>query len=74
MIEGECPADYYVQCQAQAWICERQYTDLYLFHPHLASVRFRVDADPKFQTLLAKQVALVIEERDRLIDALEQAA
>lgn len=70
----ECPADYYVQCQAEAWICEREWTDLYLFHPHLPCLKYRVMADEAFQKLLETQVALVIAERDKLVAALEKAA
>ena len=71
--DGTCPADYYIQCQAQMWITGRQWCDLKLYHPHLPSKTVRVNADAGFQKLLQQQVDLVLTERDRLVGALEAA-
>lgn len=73
IVNGQCPTDYYVQVQAQMWICERDWCDLYYYHPHLPSATLRVHADPEFQKLLAQQTALIIGERDALVRALEKA-
>ena len=73
-IAGVCPADYYVQIQTSMWVTDRAWWDLYLYHPDLPSMDFRVEADLEFFKLLDQQVALVIGERDRLIAALVTAA
>ena len=72
-VSGTCPADYYVQCMAQMWITGRQWCDLHLYHPHLPSYTFRVEADPEFFKKLEQQVAVILAERDRLVSALEAA-
>lgn len=73
-VAGQCPADYFIQCQAQMWITGRKWCDLYFYHPHLSSAQIRVKADTEFFSLLETQTQLVIAERDKLINALDQAA
>lgn len=72
-VQGICPPDYYVQIQACMWICEREWWDLYLYHPHLTCCRFRVVADHNFWAKLDLQCAALIYERNILIDALKSA-
>lgn len=72
--ERICPRDYYVQCQVQTWICERQWCDLYFYHPTLASAVWRVDADKEFHALIDQQVNLICDQRDKLALALRRAA
>lgn len=72
-IDGICPPEEYVQVQACMWICEREWWDLYYYHPHLACMRFRVKADHDFWVKLDLQCAAVIYERNILIDALKSA-
>ncbi len=73
-MSGTIPADYYIQCQAQLWMCDRDWCDLYFYHPELPKASIRINADAKFQALMVQQVQLLIETRDSLIDALEAAA
>lgn len=72
-VQGICPPDFYVQIQASMWICEREWWDLYLYHPHLACMRFRVVADRDFWVKLDLQCAAIIYERNIMIDALKSA-
>lgn len=72
-IGGTVPADYYVQCQAESWICGREWTDLYFYHPHLPSYCIRVMASAEFQEKLVTQTRAVIAQRDLMMKALGKA-
>lgn len=68
--QGIVPLDYYVQIQAQLWITERDWCDLFLYHPVLGSVRIRCYPEKGFHEKLEKQCALIATERDKFVEAL----
>jgi hypothetical protein len=53
---GGCPAKYVPQVQGQMWICEREWSDFYVFHPLLMPFLVRVERDDKYIKLLAEAV------------------
>lgn len=65
--------DYIPQVQGQMYVTEREYCDLYFYHPVLPELCIRVERDDEFHTALEKQLQLVIAERDRLAGILEAA-
>lgn len=71
---GRCPTDYVAQCHGQILICERQWVDLWFWHPELPSVAVRVERDDEFQASLRKQIQAVIAERDQFMTILQEAA
>lgn len=58
------PDDYKVQVQGQLWVCERQWDDLYLYHPHLPNVWYRHERDDKFIGLLSAEVRAFCDRLD----------
>lgn len=71
---GKCPPDYYSQVQGQLLICEREWCDLDFFHEFLPGLTIRVERDEPYIRELLKGIALVIEQRDELVEMLRAAA
>ena len=73
----DCPRDYLAQCQGLLWVGADdgiEWVDLLMFSETLPSKIFRVYPIPKFQHLLEQQVIRVLEERDRYVQIIEEAA
>lgn len=72
-LERESPPDFKLQLQFQMWICDREWNELVMYHPHekLGLRKLRVYRDENIIAKLAKQVALCIEQRDQFIDIME---
>lgn len=71
---GKAPTDYVAQCHGQILICERQWVDLWFYHPDLPCRAVRIDRDEEFLAALLKQIAAVNEARDEYLSVLQEAA
>lgn len=71
---GRAPTDYVAQCHGQILICEREWVDLWFYHPDLPCRAVRIEKDEAFQAALLKQIQAVIAERDRFMAILQEAA
>jgi len=74
LAKPECPRDYMAQLQGQLLITERSWVDLLLHHPQLPKKIIRVTPIQKFQDLLKAQIELVLKERDRFYQIIEDSA
>lgn len=54
--EEKCPPDYFIQVQAQLLIAEREWCDLFVYHPQLPSHPVRVYPDEKYQAVMREQL------------------
>lgn len=70
----KCPPDYYPQTQGQLLVCEREWVDLRFHHPELPSLEIRIERAESYLDALLKQIAAVREQRDRLVEMLQEAA
>jgi len=67
---------YIQQTQGQIFICEREWCDLFFYHPNLPTLVIRQFPDPGFIRGLKIQLAAVIRDRDEVfkqIKAMETA-
>lgn len=62
------PPEYVPQIQGQLLVCEREWVDLWFYHPALVCKAIRVHRDEAMQRALRIQCHAVTEERDRLLD------
>ena len=69
----KCPPDYVQQTQGQMLICEREWCDLFFYHPDLPPLTIRQVRDEKLQTLLLSAVDQVINERDKVLADIKEA-
>jgi len=66
------PTDYVSQVQMQMFVAEREWCDLLLYSPELPSLIIRTQPDEKIVKTLIGQLQAVIEERDRVVEVLNQ--
>jgi len=72
----KAPPKYIQQTQGQIFICEREWCDLFFYHPNLPTLVIRQFPDPDFIRGLKIQLAAVIRDRDEVfkqIKAMEAA-
>lgn len=67
---GRCPTDYVQQTQGQILIAERGWCDLVFYHPELPLLVIRQRQIADVMEGLAKQIPLVLKERDDVLAAL----
>lgn len=67
---GKCPPDYVQQTQGQMFVCERQWCDLFFYHPDLPRLTIRIVRDDKIIESLKEQIGNVITERDKILNEL----
>ena len=65
------PTDYIAQLQMQMFISEREWADLFLYHPDLPNLTIRNYPDKKFIETLKSQLTACDVERDRVLSILE---
>lgn len=65
---------YVAQCQGQLLITGRRWVDLYFYHPELPELCIRIQADPKYQSLLVAQINKAAAIRDELLEVLTKEA
>lgn len=71
---GKCPPDYVQQVQGQLLICERAWCDLVFYHDLLPTLTIRIEPDAKVQDAIKAEVPKLLEERDRVLEAIKQQA
>ncbi len=70
----KCPPDYVQQVQGSLLVCERDWWDLFFFHPDLPHLTIRIMRDEDLIKSLREQIDVVIVERDRILTELRIAA
>ncbi|HHS83674.1 MAG TPA: hypothetical protein ENK38_01955 [Gammaproteobacteria bacterium] len=71
---GKAPAKYLPQCQGQMHVCERDYCDLYFYHPEFRCLRIRQEPDKALVQALKKQILAVCAERNIILNELRELA
>lgn len=69
----KCPPDYIQQTQGQLLICEREWCDLYFFHPDLPPLVIRQERNEPIIVAIKSQIENVIAERDVILGHLREA-
>lgn len=67
----KAPSDYIVQCQFQLLVTGREWCDLYYYHGKLPCQVVRQHRNDKILTELTTQILLCFEERNRMLDIME---
>ena len=70
----KCPPDYVQQTQGQIMVCERQWCDLFFYHPDLPRLTIRQEPDEKIINALRGNIVTVLEERDKILAEIKGAA
>lgn len=73
----KCPTDYFIQVQGQLMVTEREWCDLFFYHPEIGSKSIRVEPDPTIFKTLTAQLKILAEIREEAIAMLnpeQQAA
>lgn len=69
----KCPPDYVQQTQGQIMVCEREWCDLFFYHPELPRLTIRQHRDDAIAVALKGAIATVLTERDIIIEQLRAA-
>lgn len=69
---GKCLPDYVQQTQGQIFVCEREWNDLFFYHPDLPKLTIRQHRSDQIIHALIVQIANVIMERDKIFKALQE--
>lgn len=69
---GKCPPDYVQQTQGQIFVCERDWCDLFFYHPDLPKLTIRQNRNEQIIRALDEQIKNVIAERDRVLKELQE--
>lgn len=69
----KCPTTYVQQTQGQILVCEREWCDLFFYHPDLPHLTIRQERNDEFIKKLQNQIALVEQERDKVYQILQEA-
>jgi len=64
------PTDYVSQCQFQLWVTDKEWSDLYFYHPEHRSKKIRLPYDKKFCSALAGYVTELNELKEQHLDLL----
>ena len=70
----KCPPDYIQQGHGQMLVCEREWVDLFFYHPDLPQLPIRVYRDEALIVSLKSAIDQVIEERDQILNSIREAA
>jgi hypothetical protein len=68
----KCPSDYVQQTQGQLLLAEREWDDLVFYHPDLPMLVIRQERDEEFIKKLQNQLALVVHERDKILEIIKE--
>ena len=71
---GKCPTDYVQQTQGQMLVCERQWADLFFYHPELPPLIIRQHPLIVVQRALRAEIPALIQERDTILASLRRHA
>ena len=71
---GKAPTTYITQCQMQMIVADKEWNDLFYYHPDLPSIIIQQKPIKVIVDALSAQIRAVLIERDRLIKVLEAAA
>lgn len=71
-VTGRCPSDYIQQVQGQMFVCERDWCDLFFYHPKLPALIIRVNKDDDFHASLNTHIAEVLQLRDSTLKKLNE--
>lgn len=63
---GSAYGEYKVQTQGQLWIAEREWNDLFSYHPEMPEALVRIERDERFIRKLAEEVKTFSLELERL--------
>ena len=63
----KCQPDYVQQTQGQLMVCERQWCDLFFYHPDLPRLTIRQYPDNEIKYSLRANIVTVLEERDKIL-------
>lgn len=63
---GKIPTEYMPQVQGELFVTERKWADIVFYNPQFEPIEARILPDPVFQAELAKQLKVVITERNRI--------
>lgn len=69
---GKCPSDYIIQVQAQIFISNREWCDLFLFHPELPKKHVRVFPDLELHAVFEAQLEVLLSEKAAMIEKLTE--
>lgn len=69
---GKIPTDYIPQLQMQLCISEREWVDIWYYSRDLPSLKVRIYPDDILIKSLQNQLALVLAERDRILQTLKE--
>jgi hypothetical protein len=64
---NNCPPDYVQQTQGQLMVCERDWCDLFFFHPDLPQLIIRQERNEAIISALSNHIETVINERDKIL-------
>lgn len=67
MVDG-FETDYWVQVQGQLWVCERDYSIRYAYHPKLPPAEERTNRDEKFIRALRDSIEQFADEVDEIVE------
>jgi len=68
------PPDFIPQCQMQLFVSEREFVDLFYYHPKLPELRIRITPIKTHFEMLECQLEEVLEKRDAIVALLREAA
>ena len=69
----KCPPDYVQQTQGQIMVCERQWNDLFFYHPDLPRLSIRQYPDKEIIKSLRSNIDAVLKERDKILSEIKEA-
>lgn len=69
-----CQAFYIPQARGQMFVTDRQWNDLFFYHPNLPPLRIRISRELRYDSALVRQIRATITERDRFVDVIRKAA
>ena len=71
LLDGKCPATYYLQVQGQLMITGRNWCDFMSYHPLLDSLIVRVERDDKIMDALRERIVYFNNEVKRRVYAIK---
>jgi len=69
---SRCPPDYIQQAQGNIMVCEREWWDVFFYHPDLPRLTVRINRSDSLITAMREQIKNVIAERDEILEELGQ--
>lgn len=70
MQTGEFPHEFRIQVQGQMYVTQREWCDLWLYHPHpkIPNLRIHAERDDELLAKLEPQLLWVLDQRDRIVE------